>query len=200
MIPVPEGLQEGIGKTEEEHVVHRPLPEVVVDPEDRCFVEGSEQDPVELPRGGDVVAERLLDDDAGAVHTARLGELVHDQFEHHGRDGKVVRRPPGGTELFADGLERRRVLVVAIDVAQQAAQLTERRGIEPSVLLGAVLGTGLELFEVPAGLRHADDRHVEVAAFHHRLQRREDLLVREVASGAVENESVGMDVAHSALP
>src|SRR4029453_18445278 len=29
MIPVPEGLQEGIGKTEEEHVVHRPLPEVV---------------------------------------------------------------------------------------------------------------------------------------------------------------------------
>src|SRR5213083_1328277 len=70
VIPVPEGLEEGVREPEEEHVVHRPLPEVVVDPEDRRLVESSEQNPVELPRGSDVVAERLLDDDAAALRTA----------------------------------------------------------------------------------------------------------------------------------
>src|SRR3989449_6686006 len=141
----------------------------------------------------------LLDDDASAVRAVRLAELLHDQFEQHGWDGEIVRRPPGGAELFADGLECRQVLVVAIDVAQQAAQRGERRGIEPTVLLEAVLGARLELFELPAGLRHADDRHVEVAAFHHRLQRRKDLLVREVAGRAEEYEGIGMDVAHRVL-
>ena len=103
-----------------------------------------------------------------------------------------MRRPLGGAKLSADGLERRRVLVVAVDVAQQAAQRVERRGIEPAVLLEAVLGAGLELVERPAGLRHADDRHVEVAALHHRLQRGKDLLVREVAGRAEEHEGVGV--------
>ena len=70
-------------------------------------------------------------------------------------------------------LKRGRVVVVAVDIAQQAAQLVERRGIEPAVLLDAVAGPGPELVEIPAGLGHADDRHVEMAALHHRLQRRE---------------------------
>ena len=51
---------------------------------------------------------------------ARLGQLLDDQPEQRGRDGEVVRRPLGGAELLADGLERRRVVVVAVDVAQQA--------------------------------------------------------------------------------
>jgi hypothetical protein len=94
------------------------LAEVVVDAKDRRLVETSEQDPVELPRRGEIVAERLLDDDAGAVPTAGIAELLHDQLEQHGRDGQVVRRLPDGAQLLANGLERRRVLVVAVDVAQ----------------------------------------------------------------------------------
>jgi hypothetical protein len=58
------------------------------------------------------------------------------------------------------------------------------------VLLEAVLGTGVELLELPAGLRHADDRHVEVAALHHRLQRWKDFLVRQIASRAEEYEGI----------
>ena len=38
-----------------------------------------------------------------------------------GRDGEVVRRPLSRTEFSADGLKRCRVVVVAVDVAQQAA-------------------------------------------------------------------------------
>ena len=139
-------------------------------------------------------AEGLFDDDAGAVGAARLGQLFHDQPEQHGRDGEVVRRPLRGAELLADGLKRRRVVVVAVDVAQQAAQLVERRRIEPAVLLEAVVRPGPELVEVPTGLGHADDRHVEVAAFHHRLQRREDFLVGQIARGAEEDQGVGMGV------
>ena len=35
MVAVPERLQERVGEAEEEHVVHRPLAQVVVDAEDR---------------------------------------------------------------------------------------------------------------------------------------------------------------------
>ena len=79
--------------------------------------------------------ERLLDDDARARRCSRLRELLDDRPEQHWRDGEVVRRPLGGAEFLADGLERRRVLVVAVDVAQQAAQLVEGGGVEPAVLL-----------------------------------------------------------------
>jgi hypothetical protein len=102
-----------------------------------------------------------------------------------------VGRPLSGAELRANGLERRRVLVVAVDVPQQAAELVERRGIETSVLLEAVTGAGLELVEVPARLGHADHRHAKVPTLEHRLQRREDLLVGQVARGAEEHQGVG---------
>ena len=100
--------------------------------------------------------------------------------------------PLRGSELPADGLKRRRVVVVAIHVAQQPTQLVEGDGVEPSVLLQAVLRPVLELFESPGGLRDADDRYVQVAALHHRLQRRKDLLVGEIAGGAEEDEGVSL--------
>ena len=96
--------------------------------------------------------------------------------------------------------ERGRVVVVAVDVAQQAAQLVEGRRVEAAVFLDAVARPRLELVEGPAGLGHADDRHVQVAALHHRLQRREDLLVRQIAGGAEEDQGVGVGFAHGVSP
>jgi hypothetical protein len=59
VIAIPERLEERVREAEEEHVVHRPLPEVVVDPKDRRLVEGSQQDPVQqIPR--DVVEPEAL--------------------------------------------------------------------------------------------------------------------------------------------
>ncbi len=195
VVAVPERLEERVGEAEEEHVVHRPLPEVVIDAEDRAFVEGAEQDPVELLRRCEVVAEGFLDDDAGVPDEVGLGQLLDDQLEQHGRDGEIVRGPPGGAKLLADGLERRRVLVVAVHIPQQAAQRGECGGIEAPVLLEAIPGAGLELVEVPAGLGHADDGHGQMPALHHRLERREDLLVSQIARGAEEHEGVGARVA-----
>ena len=101
--------------------------------------------------------------------------------------------------LVSCSTKHRGVPVVAVDVAQQAAQRVERRGIEPAVLLQADLGASLELFKTPASLRHADDRHVKVAALHHRLPRGKDPLVHEVTRRAEEDEGIGsdVDVAHT---
>jgi len=43
----------------------------VVDAEDRLLGEAAQQDGVELARGGQVAAERLLDDDARALQAAK---------------------------------------------------------------------------------------------------------------------------------
>lgn len=105
----------------------------------------------------------------------------------------------GGAELFAESLKCRWVLVVAIDIAQQAAQLVERRGMESPVLLDAVTRSGLQLVEAPTGFRYPDDRHVKVTALRHRLQRWEYLLVGEIARRAEKDQRVRVGITHSLL-
>ncbi len=58
------------------------------------------------------------------------------------------------------------------------------------------MGARFQLVKVPAGLGDANDRHIEVATFDHRLQRREDFLVRQVPGRAEENQSIGLDITH----
>ena len=104
-------------------------------------------------------------------------------------------------ERLAQRREGGGVVVVAVDVAQQAERAC-RRGVgstPPPCFSRLSLRARLQLLEGPAGLGDADDRHVERAAPDHRLQRREDLLVREVAGGAEEDERVGLRRAPSAL-
>ena len=120
VVAVPERLQERVHEPEEDEILDRPLPEIMVDAEDRRLVEGREQDPVELLCRAEVSAEGLFENDAGALGAARLGELLHDEPEERGRDGKVVCRPLGRAELFADCLKRCRVFVVPVNIAQQA--------------------------------------------------------------------------------
>ena len=140
--------------------------------------------------------EGLLDDDPRARRATRRRELLDHQPEQQRRDRQVVRRPLGRAELPAERLEGRGVRVVAVDVAQQARELLEGRRVEPAVLLEAVAGAGLELFEIPAGLGDPDHRNVEVAALQHRLQRREDLLVGEVARRPEEHQRVRVGRGH----
>ena len=84
----------GFAKREEQHVVNGPLPEVVVDPEDVALDESAEQDPIQLARRGEVLPERLLDDDAGAVRAPRLRQLLDDRSEQRRRNRQVVRGVP----------------------------------------------------------------------------------------------------------
>ena len=47
---VPECLQERVRETEEDHVMHGPLPEIMIDTEDRRFIEVLQEDRVEALR------------------------------------------------------------------------------------------------------------------------------------------------------
>ena len=67
-----------------------------------------------------ISTERLFDDDARIGGAARFGQLFHDQSEQHGRDGEIVRRSLRRAQLLADGLKRGRIVVVAVNIPQQA--------------------------------------------------------------------------------
>ena len=168
----------------------------MVDAKDGLFVESRQQNSIQRSRRGEIGAERLLHDDARALRRAGLAELLHRQSEQHWRNRQVVGRMLGGAKLLPDRLERGWILIVAVDIAQQAQEFLESGAIHTAVLVDAVGGPCAELIEIPALLCHADHRNIEVAAFHHRMQRREDLLVREIAGGAEKNESVGMEIVH----
>ena len=161
--------------------------------------ERAEQDPIQVARRRQVLAEGLLDDDAGPFRTSGLRQLLHDGSEEWGRDRQVVRGVLCAAERLPERREGRRILVVPIDVAKQAGQLVERRPVEAAVLLDALPRSRAQLVERPAGLGDANDRHVEVAALGHRLQRGEDLLVRQIARGPEEHERVGVCVGHRFL-
>src|SRR5262249_24989741 len=73
VMAVPERLQERILEAKEDHVMHWPLTQVMVDAEDRLLVKGREQDPIEFLRRGEVMSKRLLDDHAGSLGAASPG-------------------------------------------------------------------------------------------------------------------------------
>jgi hypothetical protein len=50
-----------------------------------------------------------------------------------------------------------------------------------------VLCAGSQLIEVPTSFGHANNRHIEVAAFGHRLQRWKDLFKGEITGCAKED-------------
>ncbi len=64
------------------------------------------------------------------------------------------------------------------------------------MLLETLAGSGLQLVEGPARLRHADDRHVQPPTFHERLQCGKYFFIGEIARGAEEYQGVGLRLRH----
>ena len=67
VVAIPERLHERVGEAEDHHVVDRPLAEIMVDAKDGGLGEDCVQDPVELLRRGQVMAEGFLHNDASAL-------------------------------------------------------------------------------------------------------------------------------------
>src|SRR5258705_4939305 len=86
---IPERLEECIRKAEEDHVVHRPLAEVVIDAKYMPLVERGEQDLVQLARGFEIVSEWLFDDYPRTPRAARPRKLLDHVPQQRGRNGKV---------------------------------------------------------------------------------------------------------------
>src|SRR6266550_2157473 len=105
LIAVPERFQNRILEAEEDHVVHRPLSQVMVDAEDVLLIEGAEQDPIKLLCGGEVVTEGFFNDDASAVGVVCFGHaddrhIKVAAFYHRLKCRKniLVSKIPGSTE------------------------------------------------------------------------------------------------------
>ena len=88
-VPVPQGLDDGVGEPEEQDVHGRLLAQEVIDAQDLPLIEQFAQLGVQLAGGRQVVAERLLDDDPRLRGQAGGGKAVHDPAEQRGRDLEV---------------------------------------------------------------------------------------------------------------
>ena len=120
VLPVPERLEDAVGEAEHQQVLHRLLAEVVIDAVDLLLDERRVQTLVERTRGGEVAAERLLDDHAHERPgwLRRETRLVEPVRERHHR----VRWRAEVEEAVAAGA------VVAVRRVERAAQAVESVG------------------------------------------------------------------------
>src|ERR1700681_2014544 len=145
------------------------LAEEMVQTEDSPFFKSSEQDPVEFPGGSPIASERFFDNDARPVAAARFSKLLDDRPEVGGRNSQIKNRVLSACERLTQGLMSRRVRIIALYVAQQRAELVERRGVESPMLFETGPYAGPEFIHIFRRPRHADYRHVQVAMFNHGL-------------------------------
>ena len=80
-MPGPDRLEDGVGEAEVHDVLHRELPEEVVDSVEARLVDRRVQLGVQRPGRGEIVAERLLHDDAALLREALLREPGDDRPE-----------------------------------------------------------------------------------------------------------------------
>ena len=90
--PVPDRLEHRVGEAQVEHLVQAHLAQEVVDAQELGLVEVAVHLGVERAGGGEVVAERLLHDDARVLRQPRLREAADDRAEQGGRDLEVEHR------------------------------------------------------------------------------------------------------------
>jgi hypothetical protein len=163
----------------------------MVNTENSFFVEPAEQNAVEPLRADEVRPKWFFHDDARPFRDAAgLSKLLHDGAEQRWRNRKVKRRSSSVPERLSDGLECGGLVVVAIHVAQQAAQFHECSGVKAAMLFETILGAGRKLAQVPTRFGDANDRHVEVPALQHRMERWEDFFVGQVAGGAEKHQRI----------
>ncbi len=118
---VPERFGERVGEAKHQHVVHRPLPEEVIDAENTVLIEYRKQNFVQFRRGFLIVAERFFDDYPRVALAVRFGDILDHGFEQHWRNRQIISRARRVLQLFAQRRKSSWVLIIAIHIAQQRA-------------------------------------------------------------------------------
>src|SRR3954454_7690372 len=205
---VPDRFEDAVREAQHQRVLDRLLAEVVVDPVDLLLVEHRQQGVVEVQRRREVVAERLLDDDArlGPLALAHPGlpQLLGDRLEELRRHRQVedaVEDDPGllvlGFGDLADLREDALVVERARHIARTGQQRIEHRfvGLPPRELLDRILGHLAELVIRPLGARAADQVEAlwQGALVREVVDRRQQLALRKVAGRAEYDERGRVD-------
>ena len=168
----------------------------MVDAEDRLLWEMLQEGPVERLRRFAIAAERFLDDKARVNVETALGERGNDDAKEARGNREIVQRPLGAAERLLQLCESLRVVVIAVDISQEAQQFVELRGISPPMLFDAVCGSRPQLFDRPARLGDADDGHIDAFVADEAQKRGEDLLEGKIAGCAEEHQGVGLGGLH----
>src|SRR6187549_2524340 len=145
---------------------------------------------VQRLRRGEVAAEWLFDNNASIFGASRFGQTFCNRCEHARGDSEIMQRPSRVGERLAQTFVCGLIVVIAVDVLKTRSKFSESIHLESAVLLDAVAGPLLQLIQGPARLRDSDDRHIHVAMPDHCLQRRKDLLVRQISGSPEENKRI----------
>ncbi len=87
---IPQWLVKCVGEAQCHQILHRFLAEIVVDAENLLFAEDLADRVVELRRGSEVAADRLLDDDAGVPRDKLvIADLFGNVAENRRPDGEI---------------------------------------------------------------------------------------------------------------
>ena len=204
--PVPERLEDAVAEAEHQDVLRRLLAEVVVDPEDLALAEGGADGLVQRAGRGEVVAERLLDDEprpgarrVDGVDEPRLAEARGGGADARGRDREVVEPVPREAALGLEGLEARLQVDEALRLAEVAPEVEEARGegVPVVVVVGrpAELGEGGLQVAAPGVVGvdragEADDRRLrgELPLAVELEEGRDELAAREVARAPEDDD------------
>ena len=160
VIAVPERLVDLVGEAQDEEVLDRFLPEIVVDAVDLLLAEVPSQLPVEGAGAVDVVAERLLHDDArpavAVLGEAGVAQVLDDVVVEAGRRG-AVEEPVGGSAATVLDVGQRRLQP---RVEREVLGITGRVVERPGKALPHVLGRRLDASVIADGLAHPSPEFV----------------------------------------
>src|SRR5258708_144942 len=105
-------------------------------------------------------------------------------------NGQIMERAVRAADHVLQTPVRRRILIVAGDIAQERRHFCERCLVNPSMMFDPVARSRQELVVRERTPGDTDDRNVQPAA-NRCLKRRNNLVVREITSGTEEYERVG---------
>src|SRR4029453_971164 len=155
---------------------------------------------VQLPRGGEVAAERLLHDHPRpALGRAPLADLADEHGDRVRRDGEVVDAVAGRAALLVEVVERRDHAVLAAFVREVGRDVAHPLGeplpglvaeLVPAELLDGALQPFAELVVGLPGAGDAHDAELlrQQPPQRERVERREELAPGEVPGGAEDDQ------------
>ncbi len=207
VVVVPHRLEQLIGEPQRHHVLHGFLAQIVIDAEHRARREHAGDDPVQLLRAGQVVAERLLDHHPAPATGLLLGQavrpqLIDDGLEQARRDGQIEGVIAAGAARLVeihDGLGQVGERLVVTDLARHEADafrqllpdlFAERR---PGVLLDRRVHDLGEVLVLPVtpGEAHQGEAGRQQAAVGQIVDGRHQLLRRQVTGDAEDHQHAG---------
>ena len=198
VVAVPHGVEHPVGEAQVQQLLEADLAEEVVHPEDLRLADRAVQLGGQRLRRGEVVPERLLHQDPGALGQPRRGQAPDHPAEQRRRRLQVEDRLLRSLDRRGDPPVGAGIVEVALDVGQAPREPFEHRAFDP-------LTAGPDrLAHVPAQRggrpvvhRDAHDRALQHPAALQPVQRPIRHLLREVSGEPEDHEHVRGVGAHA---